>query len=352
MRFGMHLSMSGRMADAPEHGKEIGCRALQIFSGNPRGWSKPPLDPSRVEEFRAAVRECGIEPVVVHSTYLINLAAPDAPIYKLSVETFLDELRRSWALGAKFYVVHCGSHKGTGEDGGRARICKALQRAHAEVPERPEILLENTAGTANSLGTTFQDLALLLDGAAVPRTGICFDTCHALAAGYEIRTREGVAETLDELDRVLSLQRLRCLHVNDSKGGLGSHLDRHENIGQGEIGAEGFRHFFSDRRLWDLPAILETPLDQPDDDRHDLWKIVELAAEAGAVGRDLLERMPTGPQEVVGAMPELVSNQTAVVASKPRARSRRTAGALTRRVIHRPAGKRPRKIRRTLRKKR
>lgn len=301
IRFGMHLSMSGRMADAPDRGRAIGCRALQIFCGNPRGWAKSPLDPAKVTEFKAAVHAARIDPVVVHATYLINLAAPDDHIFKLSEDAFLDELRRSAMLGAQLYVVHSGSHKGLGESAGRARIIEALRRAHAEVPERPEILLENTAGTSNSLGTTFEDLARLLDGANVPRTGVCFDTCHALAAGFEIRTPEGIGRTLDDFDHVLSLSRLRCLHVNDSKGGLGSHLDRHEHIGKGEIGDDGFKAFFSDRRLHNLPAILETPQDLPDDDRRDLWKAVELAVAAGATEPDLLEVMPTGPLDPVKA---------------------------------------------------
>jgi len=295
MRFGMHLSpVSG-----PQRGHAIGCKALQIFCGNPRGWSKSPQDPQRVQAFRRDVAEAQLDPVVVHATYLINLAAPEAQTYKLSVETFLDELRRAHALGAAFYVVHCGSHKGQGEAEGRRRLSDALRRADREVPQRPEILLENTVGTAHSLGTTFEDLRILLDDAGVARAGVCLDTCHLLAAGYEIRTREAAAHMLDEADRVLSLKRLRCLHVNDSKGGLGSRLDRHEHLGKGEIGEDGFKALFSDRRLWHLPAILETPLDKPDDDRINLWKAVELAVSVGAAEPLLLAQMPTGPVEAI-----------------------------------------------------
>jgi deoxyribonuclease-4 len=295
MRFGLHLPTAGRLAEAPERAREIGCRALQIFCGNPRGWSKPPLDAERVAEFKAAVAAAQLDPVVVHATYLINLAAPDEDIYHLSVNAFLDELRRSAELGARYYVVHCGSHKGTGEEGGRTRIREALRRALAEVPAAPTILLENTAGTANSLGTTFQDLAILLQDAPAGRVGLCLDTCHALAAGYEIRTPEGVGKMIDEFDRVLSLARLRCLHINDSKGDLGSHLDRHEHIGGGTLGAKGLQAFFSDRRLWELPAILETPIDDPDDDRRNLRRAVELALAAGGVTQDALDAIPREP---------------------------------------------------------
>ncbi|MCW8131665.1 MAG: deoxyribonuclease IV [Planctomycetota bacterium] len=344
MRFGMHLSMSGRLADAPDRGRAIGCRALQIFCGNPRGWTKSPLDPARVDEFKAAAQASRIDPIVVHATYLINLAAPDDHIFNLSVTAFLDELRRSQMLGASYYVVHSGSHKGLGEDAGRARIVEALKRADRELPERPEILLENTAGTSNSLGTSFEDLAKLLDGANVPRTGICFDTCHALAAGYEIRTPEGVAKTLDDLDKSLGLKRLRCLHVNDSKGGLGSRLDRHEHIGKGEIGEAGFRAFFGDRRLWDLPAILETPQDLPDDDRRDLWKAVEIAVAAGATEPELLEVMPTGPQDPVKAAATAkharVSSTRKAPKPKPAVRKARASKPAARKAARKPKARR------------
>ncbi|MCZ7643712.1 MAG: dethiobiotin synthase [Planctomycetota bacterium] len=289
MRFGVHLSMS----DGPARGQQIGCQALQVFCGNPRGWTKAPLEPERIKAFREGIAAARIDPVVVHATYLINLAAPDDHIWNLSVEAFLDELRRSSQIGAACYVVHSGSHKGEGEDRGRRRIVEALKRANAEVQDRPEILLENTAGTKNSLGTTFADLALLLDGAKIPRSGICLDTCHALAGGYDLRSPAGTRAMLDELDRDLGLARLRCLHINDSKGDLGSRLDRHEYIGEGCIGDAGFRAFFGDERVWNLPAILETPQDQPDDDQRNLWHAVELACEAGAVRPEVLAALPT-----------------------------------------------------------
>jgi deoxyribonuclease-4 len=327
MRFGLHLPTGGGLVKAPQRAREIGCRALQLFCGNPRAFRKPPLDEERVAEFRAEVAQAQLEPVVVHATYLINLAAPDDNIYRLSVSAFLDELRRSAALGARFYVVHSGSHKGTGEEGGRARVREALRRALGEVPSAPEVLLENTAGTANSLGTTVQDLAALLEGAPAGRVGLCLDTCHALAAGYELRTPEGAAALLDDLDRVLSLSRLRCLHVNDSKGGLGSRLDRHAHIGAGALGAPGLRTFLSDRRLWELPAILETPLDGPDDDRRNLRRAVELAVAAGAVSPEALKDIPArpvrGPSSVAKGPLSAAQARKRVVCG-PRARDGRT----------------------------
>lgn len=291
MRLGMHLATGERLASAAERGGEIGCRALQIFSGNPRGWSKPPLDPQAVAEFKAAVQKAGIDPVVVHATYLINLAAPDQNIYDLSVTAFLDELKRSAELGARFYVVHCGSHKGTGEVPARERIRAALAMA-CELSGVPAVLLENTAGTANSMGTRFHDLKALTDGFPADRVGFCMDTCHALAAGFEIRSPADVKDVLDEFDRVLGLKRLRCLHLNDSKGDLHSRLDRHEHIGFGSLGTKGIQAFLSDPRLRDLPVILETPKDEEDDDRRDLRCAAEIAFAAGAIDKDHLDAVP------------------------------------------------------------
>lgn len=302
MRLGMHLPAGKSLASAAERGGQIGCRALQIFSGNPRGWSKPPLDPHAVADFKAAVAKAGIDPVVVHATYLINLAAPDQHIYDLSVAAFLDELTRSAELGARYYVVHCGSHKGTGEGPARERVRAALTRACA-VPDLPTVLLENTAGTANSMGTSLHDLKALADGFPVERVGFCFDTCHALAAGFEIRSSGEVKGVLDDFEQVLGLERLRCLHLNDSKGDLHSRLDRHEHIGQGTLGAAGIQAFLGDPRLHDLPVILETPQDEEDDDRRDLCRAAQIAYAAGAIGKDHLDACSYSAGGEPGARP-------------------------------------------------
>lgn len=279
MRFGMHLTFSS----GPARAKEIGAKVLQVFCGNPRGWQKKPLDPEFVKEFRAGVAGAGIDPVVVHATYLINLAARDDRFYTLSCESFVTEVARAAQLGAKFYVVHIGNHMGAGLDAGRKKVAACMQAAVKAVPDGPEILVENTAGGGTTLGTTFEEIALLFDECKTERLGLCLDTCHALAAGYDIRTPEGVSATLDNIDRTIGLKRLRCLHINDSKGELRSHLDRHEHIGKGQIGDAGFRALFADKRLRGLPAVLETPRDEPDSEPKDLWHAIELAIEAGAL---------------------------------------------------------------------
>ncbi|MCY3022856.1 MAG: deoxyribonuclease IV [Planctomycetota bacterium] len=278
MRFGMHLAFS----NGPRRAREIGCRSLQVFCGNPRGWHKTPLEPAFVERFRADAAAAGLEPVVVHATYLINMAAPDARLYERSRKALVTELERAVQIGAHYYVIHCGHHMGSGAAAGRKRVATCLREALNRVPHGPPILLENAGGSGTELGATFEALAEMLDAAGSPRLGVCLDTCHTLIAGYEIRTPEGVAATLDHLARTVGLERLRCLHVNDAKGNLGSHLDRHEHVGRGHIGAHGFRAFFADRRLWHLPAILETPKDAPCADPDNLWRAIGIAIAAGA----------------------------------------------------------------------
>ena len=283
MRVGVHISTGGDLGRAPEIAKELSCETMQIFSGNPRGYVKPPLKPETVSAFKAGVESGGIRPIVVHATYLINLAAPKDDVYRLSVESFLDELGRTRDLGCEFYVLHIGNHGGAGMEEGRRRVAEAFKRAFAEVDRCPKILVENTSGSGTSLGGTFEDIAALFD-AVGGRVGLCFDTCHALAAGYEIRTPDGAGKTLDTACRLLGRESLLCIHVNDSKGELGSHIDRHEHLGLGEIGEEGFRAFFSDARLADLPAILETPKEPEGADERNLAALRALISGAPMPG--------------------------------------------------------------------
>lgn len=314
MRIGVHISTGGDLARAPEIAGDLGCEAIQIFSGNPRGYTKPPLKPETISAFRSGVEKLGIRPTIVHATYLINLAAPKEEIYRLSVTSFLDELRRTQALGGIYYVLHIGNHGGAGMEEGRRRVAEAFKIAMGEVGGCPKILVENTSGSGTSLGGTFEDIAALFD-AAGGNIGLCFDTCHALAAGYDIRTREGTAHTLDLACRLLGRDSLLCVHVNDSKGPMGSHVDRHEHIGLGEIGEDGFRAFFSDPRLADLPAILETPKDSPESDARNL-----------AALRAILSARPIPPDIVAQGHPR----RTKAAADKtagPKARSRRVSAS-------------------------
>lgn len=286
----MHLTFK----EGPALARSLGCQALQIFCGNPRGWLKTPLDEDFIKSFRADAAAAKLDPIIVHATYLINLAARNDEIYQKSCDAFITELKRCRQLGAKFFVLHIGNHMGAGPEAGRARVAEAMQRAEREVPDGPEILVENTAGGGTSLGTTFEEVAAVLNGAGIKRLGMCLDTCHALAAGYDIRTKKGVDEMLATIDKTVGLKRLHCLHFNDSKGALGSHLDRHEHIGSGEIGLEGFKALLADKRLWHLPAILETPKEFPTSDVENLWRTIELAIAAGAVKKSDVGEKPVG----------------------------------------------------------
>lgn len=277
VQLGVHLSIAPQFKAAAERAGEIGCTALQIFCCNPRGWKKKPLADSEVACFKSAVREAGIRSVVVHASYLINLAAPDGH-YRKSVSAFIEELRRARKLGAAEFVIHPGSHKGAGADSGVKRVARALNRACRAVPGPIRILLENTAGGKNVLGNSVKQIGDILeqvnDGG---RVGLCLDSCHALAAGYEVRTPQGIRGLLQEIRRHIGKERLGALHVNDSKFDLGSGRDRHEHLGEGFLGDAGLRVFLRQKSFRGLPAILETPQDSPDADRNNLDRAKRLA---------------------------------------------------------------------------
>jgi deoxyribonuclease-4 len=210
----------------------------------------------------------GIRPIVGHTSYLLNLCSPHDDLWCKSIDTLVIELERCEELGVPWLVLHPGAHVGTGEEAGVARMARALGKVHAATPGfRTRLLLETTAGQGTRLGYRFEHLAWLLrQTPAGERLGICLDTCHVFAAGYELRTPDGYAATMRAFDRVIGLERLEAIHLNDSKGELGSRKDRHEHIGKGHIGLEGFRHLLNDARLARLPGILETP---KSDDLHE-----------------------------------------------------------------------------------
>lgn len=276
---GCHVSIAGSIDRAVGRALDAGCDTFQIFSRNPRGWKGKDLDPDLAGAFRAAVSASGIGPVVDHMPYLPNPASPDAEIYEKSVAALTGELRRCALLGIPYLVTHLGHHRGAGMEAGQERVVAAINRAFADAGESDGmLLLENTAGEKNSVGTTVDDLSRIVDGIdADGRVGICFDTCHAFAAGYDLRTAEGVDAIFAELDDAIGLSRLRVVHLNDSKGDLGSGLDRHEHIGLGRIGEEGFRHILRHPAVRRLPLICETPVDERRSDTGNIAKVRELA---------------------------------------------------------------------------
>ncbi|KDE54576.1 deoxyribonuclease IV [Methanoculleus sp. MH98A] len=276
---GCHVSIAGSIDRAVGRALDAGCDTFQIFSRNPRGWKVKDLDPGLAGAFRAAVSASGIGPVVDHMPYLPNPASPDAEIYEKSVAALTGELRRCVLLGIPYLVTHLGHHRGAGMEAGQERVVAAINRAFADAGESDVmLLLENTAGEKNSVGTTVDDLSRIVDGIdAAGRVGICFDTCHAFAAGYDLRTAEGVDAVMGELDDRIGLSRLRVVHLNDSKGDLGSGLDRHEHIGLGRIGEDGFRHILRHPAVRRLPLICETPVDERRSDTGNIAKVRELA---------------------------------------------------------------------------
>jgi deoxyribonuclease-4 len=270
MRLGAHMSISGGIEQAVVRGQEVGCEAMQIFTKNSNQWKAKPLAASEVTAFRDACQAAGIGPVIAHSAYLINLAAPDEALYEKSIQAFLDELQRCELLGIPYLVVHPGAHMGAGEEQGLKRIAAAIDRIHREtLTSQAAIVLEVTAGQGTALASRFEHFAAILDQVEEPdRLGFCLDTCHLLAAGYDFRTRKGYDQMMAAWEDLVGIERIRVIHLNDSKKDLGSRVDRHEHIGQGYIGMQGFEFLLNDRRLAELPMVLETPKDDNADVRN------------------------------------------------------------------------------------
>jgi deoxyribonuclease-4 len=264
------MSISGGVEKAVVRGREVGCEAMQIFTKNSNQWKAKPLTTPEVNAFREACKLTGIGPVIAHSAYLINLAAPDEALYEKSIQACLDELQRCELLGIPSLVVHPGAHMGTGEEQGLQRIAAAINRIHRETPQlRVAMVLEVTAGQGTALASKFEHFAAILEQVDEPeRLGFCLDTCHLLVAGYDFRTRQGYDQMMDAWNELVGIARIRAIHLNDSKKDLGSHVDRHEHIGQGYIGTTGFAFLLNDPRLSHLPMVLETPKDDNADARN------------------------------------------------------------------------------------
>lgn len=261
MYFGAHMSAAGGADKAIDRAVQAGCESLQIFTKNNNQWAARPIPDEQVERFRTRLGEERISGLMAHAAYLINLATPGDALWEKSIVAFRVELERCELLSIPYLVLHPGSHTGSGEAGGIRRVAGALNRLHEELPGYQVMtLLETTAGQGTALGHQFEQLAEIIAGISEPeRVGLCFDSCHVFAAGYELRTAEEYAETMEAFDRALGLEHLRAFHLNDSKKDLGSRVDRHEHIGDGMLGLEGFRYLVNDARFATHPAVLETP---------------------------------------------------------------------------------------------
>lgn len=280
MRFGFHVSIGSGFPKAVAKAVETNCDTIQIFSHNPRGWSGRDLDPAEADAFREAAGNNGINPVIVHMPYLPNLAAADADLYEKSVLLLVDDLKRACLLGASFLVTHIGHRGNASEEEGLRKVARALDRAFSSVHNSVMLLLENSAGQGSEIGCTFGHLKKIIHMTETKnRMGICLDTAHAFAAGYDIATKDGLEKTLSDFDQTIGIERLMLLHLNDSKTPCASRVDRHWHIGRGCIGIEGFRYIVNHPFLSAVPAIMETPKKTDSDDFKNMKTVRSLVAK-------------------------------------------------------------------------
>jgi len=271
MRLGFHVSIAGGFAKALKTAQTLRCESVQFFSHNPRGWSFKPLDREDVTIYKNSLLCSGIGPVAVHMPYLPNFATLNAELYKKSLAALRSNLERAHLLGADFLIAHPGSCPEGGTDDVSERIANALDHALDTVRTNVMILLENTAGQKNEVGSRFPELQKIIQASVHQKSlGVCLDTAHAFAAGYDLATEKGLERSLAEFDRHIGIQRLLLIHLNDSKTALGSHVDRHWHIGKGHIGADGLRRIINHPFLHNLGGIMETPKEAPEDDRANM----------------------------------------------------------------------------------
>lgn len=277
VQVGVHVSIAGSIDQAVSRAKERGCDVFQIFSRNPRGWGFKALTSEDKQAFQSALQETGLLPVD-HMPYLPNLSTPKSEVYEKSISTLSTELKRCDELAIPYLVTHLGHHLGDGMAGGRQRVVNAINTAISDSHGTTMLLLENTAGEKNSVGSSFEDIQAILSKIEnESRVGCCFDTCHAFAAGYDVKSEPGLLDTLTAFNEIIGIDRIKVIHLNDAKGDRGSGLDRHEHIGLGSIGEEGFRRILHHPALKDLPFICETPIDERRDDVGNINKVRELA---------------------------------------------------------------------------
>lgn len=259
MLLGVHVSIAGGFDQAIARGTALGCTAIQIFTKNASQWRGKEITTAEAEAFKAARAQSAIAAVVAHDSYLINLAAPPGENRDKSIAAFSEEMQRCALLGVPYLVMHPGAHLGDGIEAGIERISAAFRDIFPEAPESVTVLLENTAGQGSYLGSRFEELAEIIAQTPNGRFGICFDTCHAFAAGYDLASPGGYDAVMSDFERLLGREQLRVFHLNDSRKGLASHVDRHEGIGGGALGLEAFRSVMTDPRFAAIPKILETP---------------------------------------------------------------------------------------------
>jgi deoxyribonuclease-4 len=281
VRVGFHVSIAGGISNSVNNAKKLGCSAFQIFSRNPRGWTAKPLPTNEVGSFKNRLCASGIEKksVIVHMPYLPNLSGPPGELYERSVKILTEELERCKLLGICYLVIHLGSHMGRGSTSGINQLVNALRTAIVCSKSEKEVvvLLENNVGRKNSVGGTLEELRLILDRLGSSKQfGVCIDTCHLFASGYDLRTKQDVNILVEKIKAIVGLKEMKIIHLNDSKGGLGSNLDRHDHIGLGSIGVEGITAFLHHQAIRALPIIMETPIDATRGDEQNLKVVLDM----------------------------------------------------------------------------
>lgn len=271
MNIGAHVSIGGELSQAIKNGQACGCESIQIFTSNPKGWDFKIRSEKEISDFCENLKNSEIKSVWGHMIYLTNLASNNPYIYTNSINALISGLTLAQRACFSGVITHIGSHGGRGEEEGLKQVVNAVRQALATTEEKIPIILEVDAGPGNHLGAKFEHLAEIIKQVGSPNVKVCLDTCHAFAAGYDLRTQKAIDKTIDEFDRIIGLENLAVLHLNDSKGDLGSHLDRHEIIGQGKIGIEAFRHIVNHPKLKHLTGIVETPdLKGLSDEKHSI----------------------------------------------------------------------------------
>ena len=279
MRFGFHIWIAEGFHRVPELARKRRARTIQFFSHNPRGWEFSPLREDEVKKFREGVETLDIKPLFLHMPYLSNLASSNETFYLKSIDTLSIELERAEILGAPFLITHMGSRGEASEEDSIERLTKAINYSLNKVQNSVTIVVENTAGQGRQIGYKFSQIKTVIDGIENgERVGVCLDTAHAFESGYDLSKRDGLEKTLEEFERLIGLDKLRLLHLNDSKTPLGSRVDRHWHIGEGYIGSEGFRNIINHPKLFHLPGIMETPHKSEKDDIRNMSKIESLVS--------------------------------------------------------------------------
>jgi deoxyribonuclease-4 len=280
MRFGFHISIAGGFSKVVERAQARGCETIQFFSRNPRGWKYTSLDKKEVEELQSSIKASGLFPIFLHMPYLPNIASRDSKFYNRSIDSIATDLERAEQLGAQYLIVHIGHRMESSEDEAIEAVVQGIDLAFERVKNSVTLLLETTAGQGTEIGYTFEQIKKIINGVHEQgRMGVCLDTAHSFEAGYDLSKKDGIERTLKSFDQTIGLKRLHLLHLNDSKTPLGSRKDRHWHIGEGYIGAEGFRYLINHPLLRHLPGIMETPRKDTVEDLKNMKVIRSLVEE-------------------------------------------------------------------------